>query len=133
MDSVLTSFVDNKRSAPESSQPAMSGVTSGVRGHHGSQRAAPGRVRDQCARPPPCFYDIIPARQLDSNVRNDLRGGQGPPNVAPCSLKNRRTDPEDGRFLPAEVSFSKRLAAFPPPPFYHFGHKRFHFTSFDAL
>ncbi|TNN04434.1 hypothetical protein fugu_001463 [Takifugu bimaculatus] len=31
MDSVLTSFVDNKRSAPESSQPAMSCVTSGNR------------------------------------------------------------------------------------------------------
>lgn len=42
MYSLLTSFVDNKRSDPESSQPAMSYITSGVRGHNGSQRAAPG-------------------------------------------------------------------------------------------
>lgn len=42
MYSLLTSFVDNKRSDPESIQPAMSYITSGVRGHNGSQRAAPG-------------------------------------------------------------------------------------------
>lgn len=133
MDSVLTSFVDNKRSAPESSQPAMSCITSGVRGHHGSQRAAPGGVRGQCARPLPRFYDIIPARQLNSDVKNyppEVEGPAAPSNVAP--LKNRRTDPEDRRLLPAEVSVSKRLAA-PPRLFYHFGHKRFHFASFAAL
>lgn len=120
MDSVLTSFGDNKRSAPESSQPAMPCITSGVRGHHGSQRAAPGGIRDQCARPLPCFYDIIPARQLNSDVQNwrSENGGQGPAvpsNVAPCSLKNRRTEPEDGRLQPVEVSVSKRLAASPTP------------------